>query len=115
MYKLFVVGFPKDMNEPELKAVFDDFGDVQSVKIVIEQTTGQSKGYAFVIFLDEAGAKLAIRDLDQSIMAGRTLNVRFAEEKSSSHGASGSQNSLPGRGNNLEENGGKGRRPRLRK
>jgi RNA recognition motif-containing protein len=115
MYKLFVVGFPRDMDENGLKEVFDDFGDVERVTIVTEPATGQSKGYAFVSFLDEAGARLAIRDLDQSKIAGRTLNVRFAEEKNSSQGAPGSQNALQGRGTAREENGRKGRRPRLRK
>jgi RNA recognition motif-containing protein len=115
MYKLFVVGFPRDMEEPGLKKVFDDFGDVESVKIVTEPTTGQSRGYAFVSFLDEAGARLAIRDLDQSKMAGRTLNVRFAEDKTSGQGAPGTQNTLPRRAANREEDGGKGKRPRFRK
>jgi RNA recognition motif-containing protein len=81
MIKLFVVGFPKEMDEPALQTFFSDFGDVAAVKIITDQQTGQSKGYAFVDFLDEAGAKLAIKELDGELLDGRTLNVRIADKQ----------------------------------
>ena len=81
MIKLFVVGFPKEMDEPELHTFFSDFGDVVAVKIITEQDTGMSKGYAFVDFMDEVGARLAIKELDGSSFEDRTLNVRLADKQ----------------------------------
>lgn len=81
MIKLFVVGFPREMDEQALHTYFSDFGDIHAVKIITDQETGQSKGYAFVDFLDEVGANLAIRDLDGSEMDGRTISVRVAEKQ----------------------------------
>lgn len=78
MIKLFIVGFPKEMDEPALQGFFSDFGDVQAVKLITDQQTGIYKGYGFVVFLDEAGANLAIKELDGSTMHGRTLGVRLA-------------------------------------
>ena len=77
MIKLFIVGFPKEMDEPALHTFFSDFGDVDTVKIITDQDTGLSKGYAFVDFMDETGARLAIKELDGSIMEDRTLSVRL--------------------------------------
>jgi len=82
MIKLFTVGFPKEMDEAALHTFFSDFGDVAAVKIITDQETGFSKGYAFVDFLDEVGANLAIKELDGSTLEGRTLGVRLADKQS---------------------------------
>lgn len=76
-----MVGFPRNMKAQDLKSLLDDFGDVQTVTVVTEPETGQSKGYAFADFLDAAGARLAIKELDGSLLEGRTLNVRLADRQ----------------------------------
>ena len=81
MIKLFIVGFPKDMDEPALQAFFSDFGDVKAVKLITDQQTGMNKGYGFVDFMDEAGARLAIKELDGTELQGRTLGVRLADQQ----------------------------------
>lgn len=81
MAKLFIVGFPKDTQEIELVELFSAHGTVHAVTIVTDKNTGDSKGYGFITMTDEAGAKRAIQELDGRQIDGRTLNVRFAEEK----------------------------------
>jgi RNA recognition motif-containing protein len=81
MIKLFCVGFPKDIDESALYTFFGDFGDVSEVKFITDQETGLSKGYAFVDFLDEVGANLAIKELDGTELSGRTLSVRLADKQ----------------------------------
>ena len=81
MIKLFCVGFPKEMDQQGLHVFFSDFGDVAGVKIITDQETGQSKGYAFVDFLDTVGADLAIKELDGTQLEGRTLGVRLADRQ----------------------------------
>jgi RNA recognition motif-containing protein len=81
MAKLFIVGFPKDMQEVELVEMFSAHGIVNTVTIVTDQNTGDSKGYGFITMTDEAGAQRAIAAFDGVSIDGRTISVRFAEDK----------------------------------
>lgn len=83
MAKLFIVGFPKDMQEIELVELFSVHGTVNTVTIVTDKNTGESNGYGFIAMTDDAGAERAMQELDGMQIDGRTLNVRFAEEKQS--------------------------------
>jgi len=82
MYKLFVVCFSRETTEKELTNLFGEFGDVVSVRIITDQETGLSKGYGFVNFADQAGARLAVRDMDGHVQGDRTVYVRFADQQS---------------------------------
>jgi RNA recognition motif-containing protein len=81
MAKLFIVGFPKDMQEIGLVEMFSAHGTVNTVTLVTDKNTGESKGYGFITMTDDAGAERAIQELDGMQIDDRTLNVRFAEEK----------------------------------
>jgi RNA recognition motif-containing protein len=81
MAKLFIVGFPKDLEEIALVEMFSIHGTVNTVTIVTDQQSGQSKGYGFITMTDDAGAERAIAALDGAMMDDRTLNVRFAEDR----------------------------------
>ncbi|MEO7212970.1 hypothetical protein [Mucilaginibacter sp.] len=82
MAKLFIVGFPRDMEEIELVEIFSIHGIVNTVTIVTDQSSGESKGYGFIMMADQAGAERAIAALDGGEIDGRTISVRFAEDKS---------------------------------
>ncbi|EHQ24261.1 RNA recognition motif domain-containing protein [Mucilaginibacter paludis] len=81
MAKLFIVGFPKDMQEIELVELFSQHGIVNTVTIVTDMQTGESKGYGFITMTDDAGAQRAIDALNGASIDDRTISVRFAEEK----------------------------------
>ncbi len=81
MAKLFIVGFPKDMQEIELVEMFSAHGTVNTVTIVTDKNTGESKGYGFITMTDDAGAERAIKALDSITIDDRKISVRFAEEK----------------------------------
>ena len=81
MAKLFMVGFPKDIAEIELVEMFSIHGTVNTVTIVTDQHTNESKGYGFITMDDDAGAQRAIAALNGASIGGRTISVRFAEDK----------------------------------
>ena len=81
MVKLFIVGFPRDMGEIELDEMFSKYGEVVSVKIVTEQATGKSRGYAFLRMKDQAAAVRAIELMDGAEIDGRQISVRVAADK----------------------------------
>jgi len=82
MAKLFIVGFPKDFQQIALVELFSIHGTVNTVTLITDKDTGQPKGYAFITMNDDAGASRAIAALNGTTMGGRTITVRFAEEKS---------------------------------
>jgi len=60
---LYVKNFPKNFGEDELKALFTEFGAIQSVKIDVNPK-GESKGFGFVCFENSEDAKGAIEALN---------------------------------------------------
>jgi RNA recognition motif-containing protein len=81
MAKLFIVGFPKDMEEIELVEMFSVYGTVNTVTIITDKDTGASKGYGFITMTDDAGAERAIAALDGAEIDDRQINVRIADDK----------------------------------
>lgn len=48
--KLFVGGLSRQTTDRELKDYFGKFGEIESVTVKIDQYTGQSRGFAFIVF-----------------------------------------------------------------
>jgi RNA recognition motif-containing protein len=76
MVKIFVGGFPLDMDEVGLAEAIASFGDIVSVKMVRDKKTRICKGYAFVEMKSEAGARSVMAGLDGVAVAGRAWSVR---------------------------------------
>jgi len=84
------LSYERDRNG--LRAMFSKFGEIKKIKIVVEPTTNQSRGMAFVEMATLAAAKSAIEGLNQKIVDGRTVKVNYAiplrgESASKSHSA----------------------------
>jgi RNA recognition motif-containing protein len=78
---IFVGSLPFRIEESELKQYFEEYGEVSSVKIIIDKVTGRSKGFAFVEMPDDAAALKAISQLNGAEIGGRTAVVNQAEER----------------------------------
>ena len=81
MVKLFIVGFPRDMEEIELVELFSAYGTVSTVRIITDKDSGISKGYGFLEMTDEAGAQRAIDAMNGATIDEREISVRIAEQK----------------------------------
>lgn len=66
-----------------LKSVFEEYGEVHSVKIIMDRERNKSKGYAFVRMGDEQQAQRAISSLNNGQLLGRRLIVSHAKMRSS--------------------------------
>ncbi|RFZ84141.1 RNA-binding protein [Mucilaginibacter terrenus] len=80
MVKLFVGGFPLDIEELELAKIVAVYGDISTLKIVRDKKTRVCKGYAFIEMVDRAGAEAAMEALDGTSFAGKVLSVKITEE-----------------------------------
>jgi RNA recognition motif-containing protein len=80
MIKLFVVGFPLDINDAELVELFAIQGEVLSAHLVTDKFTNRHKGFGFIEMADEDGANQAINALNGMVIKGRKITVKLADE-----------------------------------
>lgn len=78
---IYVGNLPYQITEDELRTAFEEYGEVASVKIVIDRETGRSKGFAFIEMNDNAQGGSAIEELDGAELLGRTLRVNEARPR----------------------------------
>ena len=65
------------IRENDLKSLMEQFGEVESIKVVKDRETGRSKGFAFVEMQDD-DAKRAIEELNEKEFEGRQMVVKEA-------------------------------------
>ena len=78
---IYVGSLHYDLSEDELKKVFEEYGDVSSVRIITDKFTGRSKGFGFVEMSDDDAANRAIEELNGSEVKGRTIRVNESIER----------------------------------
>ncbi len=76
--KLYVGRIPFKATEDDLKELFSTIGEVESVKIITDAYTAQSKGFGFIEMASEEDAKKAIADLNGTTFMERTITVNEA-------------------------------------
>jgi len=80
MIKLFVVGYPLDIQEAELIEIFSIHGMLHSVHLLTDKVTHRHKGYGFIEMMDQAGADRAIAAINGMVLKGRKISVKLADE-----------------------------------
>ena len=79
--KLFVGSLPWSINDEKLKEAFEEHGNVVSAKVVMDRTTGKSRGFGFVEMGNADDAKKAIKALHDSELDGRNIVVNEAKSR----------------------------------
>ena len=77
--KLFIGGLPFSTSTDELGQLFNQVQGVESVAIVTDRDTGQSRGFGFVEMATSEAADEAVQKLNGSTLGGRTLTVQIAK------------------------------------
>ena len=73
--RVYVGNIPSAATQEDLRAVFEHFGTVATVRIVKNRVTGDGKGDGFVDMTSDADAEVAITWLHQTQYGGRTISV----------------------------------------
>ncbi|MBY0416128.1 MAG: RNA-binding protein [Bdellovibrionales bacterium] len=76
--KLYVGNLSFSVQSNDLTVFFEDFGTVNSVKLITDRDTGRSKGFAFVEMDDEAQAQAAIAKGNGADLQGRQMKITEA-------------------------------------
>lgn len=92
--KLYVGGLPYAATESQLTSLFASHGTVESVRIITDKFTGQSRGFGFVEMATKEEGQAAISALNGTDMDGRSLTVNEAKPQEPRTGGGG------GRGGN---------------
>ncbi len=79
--KLIIRNLARSTTEEEVKALFQKYGAVQSCDLVLDKTTGGSKGFAFVEMPKPGEAKVAMKNVNDMTVASNKIRVKRAEKK----------------------------------
>ncbi|HSM55199.1 MAG TPA: RNA-binding protein [Candidatus Sulfomarinibacteraceae bacterium] len=78
--RIYVGNLPYDVTEDDVRDLFAEYGDVQSVTMINDRDTGRFRGFSFVE-MDDAEASDAIRALDGAEVGGRPIKVNEARPR----------------------------------
>jgi len=86
---IFVAKLDYGTSEDTVRDLFNQFGEVESVKIIMDKFTGRSKGYGFVEMPSDEEGSRAIESLNDTEVDGRTIVVKKAQPREDRRGGGG--------------------------
>ncbi len=87
--KLYIGNLSFDVTTRELEELFAQAGPCESVNIITDRSTGQSRGFGFVEMGSTGDAQKAIQQFDGQEFKGRALKVSEAREREQGRGGGG--------------------------
>jgi cold-inducible RNA-binding protein len=78
---IYVGNLSYGSTEESLRSLFEPYGEVEAVNIIMDRNTGRSRGFGFVEMSNDEEAKAAIAELDNKDFDGRQLRVNEARPK----------------------------------
>jgi len=78
---IYVGNLPYTTRDEDLMDLFQEFGEVQSAKVVMDRETQRSKGFGFVEMANAEEGKKAIDALDGADLGGRALKINEARPR----------------------------------
>lgn len=75
---MYIGNLSYNVKESDLRDVMEEFGTVDTVKLIIDRDTRRSKGFAFVEMPENAEAIKAINELNGAEYEGRAMVVKEA-------------------------------------
>ena len=97
---IYVGNLAFSVTESDLQSAFEAHGKVDSARIIMDNHTGNSKGFGFVEMPNDAEAKAAMSDLNGKEVGGRDMKVNEAKPREDNRNSNrGSNSGSGGRGN----------------
>ena len=78
---IYVGNLSRDVTEEELRRAFEAFGKVESINIIKDRYSGQSRGFGFVEMPTKAEGQAAIDGLKGKVLQDRTIDVSEARPR----------------------------------
>lgn len=77
--KIHVGNLAYNVTEDDLKGLFSSFGEVSSVNVIKERSSGQSKGFGFVEMLNNSEADKAMKSLNGARLKDQFIKLSQAK------------------------------------
>ncbi|TKW22767.1 hypothetical protein SEVIR_4G249900v4 [Setaria viridis] len=88
--KIFVGGIPPSLTEDKLKEHFSSYGKVVEHQIMLDHSTGRSRGFGFVTFESEDAVERVMSQGRMHDLGGKQVEIKKAEPKKPGGGDSSS-------------------------
>jgi cold-inducible RNA-binding protein len=98
--KLYVGNLAYSVTNADLEALFSQAGTVESVAVITDKFSGQSKGFGFVEMADASEAAKAIQQFNETELKGRNIKVNEARPREGGGGGGSGGNRRGGGGGN---------------
>lgn len=79
--KIYVGNLSYSTSEEDIRTAFSQYGTVDSADLIMDRSTGRSKGFGFVEMSVDSEGQAAIDGLNGKDMDGRSLNVNVAKPR----------------------------------
>jgi cold-inducible RNA-binding protein len=79
--RVYVGSLSYSTNEAALRALFAEYGEIESVNVITDRDTGRPKGFAFVEMDTEEAAQAAISALNGKSVDDREIRVDKANPR----------------------------------
>ena len=79
---MYIGNLNYNVRESDLRQVMEEYGTVESVKLIMDRNTNRSKGFAFVDMPEASEAQQAINKLNGAEYVGRQMVVKEALPRS---------------------------------
>ena len=105
---IYISNLSYDVNDSDLRELFEEYGEVSSAKVIMDRETGRSRGFGFVELSDDELAKKAIEELNQASYDGKVINITEARPREDRGDRGGRFNNNRGGGYGSNRGGGYG-------
>jgi len=95
---IYVGNLSREVTDEELRKEFEAFGKVESVNIIKDKYSGQSRGFGFVEMPAKAEGQAAVSGLKGKVLQGRTIDVSEARPRTEGGRGGGGRGGFGGGG-----------------
>jgi RNA recognition motif-containing protein len=85
---IYVSNLSLAVQNEDLKRQFSSYGEVSLINIIMDKATKRSSGFAFVEMRNKSAAEKAIRELNGTMMDGRSIKVKESRARNEDSGKS---------------------------
>ncbi len=78
---IYVGNLHYDVTGEELKEIFEEYGEVETAKVITDKYSGRSKGFGFVEMKNDNEALKSIDELNGTDIKGRNIKVSQARPR----------------------------------
>jgi len=82
---LFIFHIPNHFTNLDMYNLFCHYGNLLSVRIMVEKDTGRSRGFGFVSYDSPGAAAMAIKELNGFVIGNKRLKVQHKQIRTSDH------------------------------